>query len=250
MLFAPRRIAPFAMTAMAIAISASAFAAPQPAASPTQMSERDKVSYAVGMKLGTDIVGFLQQIKGEVDIPVTLRAIDTVVSGGKPQMTIPEAQTALQGLTKKMQARQAADAQKQQQQQKVQSQKNLADGAAFLAANAKKPGVKTTASGLQYQVVKDGTGPKAKSTDTVKVNYVGTLLDGSQFDSSAKNGGPVSFQVTGVIPGWTEGLQLMNVGSKFVFWIPAKLAYGERPGGPGGPNSMLKFEVELVSIAK
>ena len=126
---------------------------------------------------------------------------------------------------------------------------NANEGAAFLAANAKNPGVVTTASGLQYTVVKLGTGPKPKSTDTVKVNYVGTLLDGTEFDSSAKNGGPISFAVDQVIAGWTEGLQLMPVGSTFTFWIPSKLAYGEKgtPGGPIKPDATLKFEVELLS---
>jgi FKBP-type peptidyl-prolyl cis-trans isomerase len=165
------------------------------------------------------------------------------MSGGKQTMSIPEAQATLEAFGKKVMAR-------RQQQAQAEGQKNLAAGAAFLASNAKKPGVKTTASGLEYQVLQTGTGPKPKATDTVKVNYRGTLLDGSEFDSSAKNGGPASFQVTGVIPGWTEGLQLMNVGSKFVFWVPGKLAYGDSNRGPGGPNSMLKFEVELLSVGK
>jgi FKBP-type peptidyl-prolyl cis-trans isomerase len=183
--------------------------------------------------------------KGDINVAVITRAINASLYGGNKEMTIPEAQATLQAFGKKMQARQAAE-------QAVAGQKNQKDGAAFLAANAKKPGVKTTASGLQYQVEKTGTGPKAKATDSVKVNYTGSLLNGSVFDSSAKNGGPVEFQVNQVIPGWTEGLQLMNVGSKYVFWIPGNLAYGAKgtPGGPIGPNAMLKFEVELVSIGK
>ncbi len=131
----------------------------------------------------------------------------------------------------------------------VVPQNNANVGAAFLAENAKKAGIVTTASGLQYEIVRQGTGPKPRATDTVKVNYVGTLLDGTEFDNSANNGGPASFPVDQVIPGWTEGLQLMPVGSKFTFWIPAKLAYGTKgaPGSPIKPDATLKFDVELLS---
>jgi FKBP-type peptidyl-prolyl cis-trans isomerase FklB len=124
-------------------------------------------------------------------------------------------------------------------------------GEAFLAENAKKEGVKTTASGLQYKVIKSGTGESPKSTDTVKVHYHGTLIDGTVFDSSVQRGEPISFPVTGVIPGWVEALQLMKVGDKWQLFIPARLAYGERSPSPViGPNSTLIFEVELLSIEK
>jgi FKBP-type peptidyl-prolyl cis-trans isomerase len=120
----------------------------------------------------------------------------------------------------------------------------------FFAENAKKPGVKTTASGLQYEVISEGTGPKPKATDEVTVDYVGTLLDGTEFDSSIKRGKPASFPLNGVIPGWTEGLQLMSVGSKYKFYIPGKLAYGAQGQQQAGigPNETLVFEVELKSI--
>ncbi len=242
MQFFKRRTAAVAVASITIALSVAAvFAGPvKPAsASSAQMTDKDKLSYAIGMQMA----GSLQQIKGDIDVGVISRAISVSLSGGKTAMTVPEAQATLQAFGKKMQARQAAV-------QQAAGQKNESEGTAFLATNAKKPGVKTTATGLQYQVVKAGTGAKPKATDTVKVNYTGTTLDGNVFDSSAKNGGPISFQVNQVIPGWTEGLQLMNVGGKYVLWIPGNLAYGAKgtPGGPIGPNAMLKFEVELVSI--
>jgi len=128
--------------------------------------------------------------------------------------------------------------------------KNKEEGAAFLKANVKKPGVKTTPSGLQYKVITLGKGKKPKATDKVKVHYKGTLIDGKVFDSSYDRGEPISFGLDGVIKGWTEGLQLMPTGSKFEFVIPSELAYGEspRPGGPIGPNAVLVFEVELLGI--
>ena len=127
---------------------------------------------------------------------------------------------------------------------------NLEKGEAFLKENAAKEGVKTTASGLQYKVLKEGTGKSPKATDTVEVHYKGTLLDGTEFDSSYKRSAPATFPLNRVIPGWTEGVQLMKEGAKYQFTIPSKLAYGESgtPGGPIPPNSTLIFEVELISV--
>ncbi len=212
-------------------------------ASTASAADKHKLSYAIGMSSGSGLAQLIESLKADMDEDVVIRGFNAMASHGPTELTVPGAQAQLEAFGKKMQAKKQAQAQ-------AAGQKNLADGNAFLAANAKKPGVKTTASGLQYMVEKQGTGPKAKATDNVTVNYRGTLLDGSEFDSSAKHGGPSSFTVGGVIPGWTEALQMMNVGSKYVLWVPAKLGYGADPGGPGGPNALLKFEVELVSIGK
>lgn len=226
---------------IAIAVVAATATAAVYAAAPALTSDKDKTSYAIGMQMGAQ----LKSIRDEIDVNVVTRGLIAMVSGSKTDMTVPEAKAQLEAFGKKMQAKQQAQAQ-------AEGNKNLAAGNAFLAANGKKPGVKTTASGLQYQVIKMGTGPKPKATDAVKVNYVGQLLNGTTFDASAQHGGPAIMQVNEVIPGWTEGLQLMPVGSKFVFWIPGKLGYGDRgtPGGPIGPNATLKFEVELISIGR
>ena len=132
----------------------------------------------------------------------------------------------------------------------LMSQTALEKGQAFLQENAKKEGVKTTASGLQYKVLTEGTGKSPKATDTVTVNYRGTLLDGTEFDSSYKSGEPISFPLNRVIPGWTEGVQLMKEGAKYQFYIPANLAYGKQgtPGGPIGPDETLIFDVELIKV--
>jgi FKBP-type peptidyl-prolyl cis-trans isomerase len=137
-----------------------------------------------------------------------------------------------------------------EEKQKKLATESVTKGAAYLAENAKKAGVKTTASGLQYEVIKEGTGAKPSATSTVKVHYEGKLIDGTVFDSSIKRGEPVSFPLNQVIPGWTEGVQLMSVGSKYHFVIPANLAYGEQGGGPIPPNSVLSFDVELLEIVK
>ena len=130
------------------------------------------------------------------------------------------------------------------------AESDLEKGEAFLKENAKKEGVKTTASGLQYKVLKEGEGKSPKATDTVKVHYKGTLIDGTEFDSSYKRGEPIEFPLNGVIPGWTEGVQLMKEGAKYQFTIPSKLGYGVRgtPGGPIPSNATLIFEVELIQV--
>jgi FKBP-type peptidyl-prolyl cis-trans isomerase len=136
-----------------------------------------------------------------------------------------------------------------EQKQKEAGEKNKTEGTKFLEENKNKPGVKTTASGLQYKVIKDGTGPQPKATDMVTVNYRGTLIDGTEFDSSYKRGQPATFPLNGVIKGWTEGLQLMKVGSKYQFFVPSNLAYGERSVGPDiAANATLIFEVELQDV--
>ena len=167
------------------------------------------------------------------------------LGGGAAALKDAEIQSCLQEFSQQLQAKQAGMAGKAAAGNKVEGEK-------FLAENKDKPGVTTLPSGLQYKVSKQGTGPKPKATDTVTVHYEGKLIDGTIFDSSLKRGEPTSFPVNRVIPGWTEALQLMPVGSTWQLFIPSNLAYGEhpRPGGPIGPNAVLTFEVQLIKIGE
>lgn len=200
---------------------------------------RQKASYAIGMDIGAN---FKRQ-----DLDVDAKALAAGLAdtfAGKTQLTEAESKQVLQEFRTQMMA-------KMEVRQKTEGEKNAKEGEAFLASNAKKEGVKTTASGLQYKVIKSGTGKTPKATDTVKVHYHGTLVDGSVFDSSVQRGEPATFPVDQVIPGWTEVLQLMKEGDKWQVYIPGKLAYGERSPSPKiGPNSTLVFDVELLSIEK
>ncbi|MFC4728530.1 FKBP-type peptidyl-prolyl cis-trans isomerase [Coralloluteibacterium thermophilus] len=203
-------------------------------------SERERVSYMIGI----DIARNLEPIKDEVDPAVVARAMDAIFKGETPLMTDEQAQQTAQAFQRKMQERQAAEA-------RALAEENKAEADAFLAENGQKEGVQTTASGLQYQVVTEGSGATPGETDTVRVHYVGTLLDGTTFDSSRDRGEPAEFQLNQVVPGWSEGVALMPVGSTYRFWIPAELGYGER-GVPGAipPNALLVFEVELLDIVE
>ena len=206
----------------------------------TQMDLKDlkqKASYAIGADIGSNLK------RQEIDVdPKALAAGLADSLEGKMKLTDAELKEVMTTFRTEMTA-------KMESRQKVAGEKNLKDGEAFLAANAKKEGVKATASGLQYKVLKSGKGKSPKATDTVKVHYHGTLIDGTVFDSSVERGEPISFPLNGVIPGWTEGVQLMKEGDKFQFTIPSKLAYGEQgPGGKIGPNSTLVFDVELLAI--
>jgi FKBP-type peptidyl-prolyl cis-trans isomerase len=197
-----------------------------------------KGSYALGM----DVASYLKRMDLEVDLDAVALGLKHGLSGTDSLMTAPELQQAMKDFQSRAQERMVA-------KQKEAATENSAKGTAFLNENKGKSGVQTTPSGLQYQVLTEGTGPKPKASDTVTVNYRGTLIDGTQFDSSYDRGQPVTFPLNGVIPGWTEGLQLMNVGSKYKFFIPSELAYGERsPSQDIPPNSTLIFEVELISI--
>ncbi|MBV2208180.1 MAG: FKBP-type peptidyl-prolyl cis-trans isomerase [Thermomonas sp.] len=202
-------------------------------------NEKEQVSYTIGMAMGKQ----LADIKDEVNLDTVLKALKTEMSGGKALISDEQAQQIMQEFGQKMQAKQIA---KMMEAAKA----NEAKGEKFLAENGKKAGVVTTASGLQYQVLTEGKGAKPGAEDGVKVNYKGSLIDGTEFDSSYKRGEPAVLPLNGVIPGWSEGLQLMPVGSKFKFWIPAKLAYGEQAPPVIGPNQMLEFEVELLEIVK
>ncbi len=199
----------------------------------TLKDQKDKVSYSIGMNIGNT----LKQQALELNPEMLAAGIKDVLANAKPLLTEDEVRDTLMAFQKEMQAKQSEKGQKSKQ-----------EGEAFLKANKAKKGITTLPSGLQYQIVTEGKGKKPKSTDTVKTHYRGTLVDGQEFDSSYKNGEPVTFPVTGVIPGWTEALQLMPVGSKWKLFIPAELAYGERGQGPIPGNAALIFDLELLGI--
>jgi FKBP-type peptidyl-prolyl cis-trans isomerase FklB len=202
-------------------------------------TQKDKTSYAIGVNLGKG----LSHDSIEVDPNLILQGLKDGLAGGKTLMTDEQVQATIMQL--EGQVREQATARRQQD-----AETNKKAGEAFLAANKSKPGVTTLPSGLQYKVLKEGTGPKPTLNDTVMCNYRGTSIDGKEFDSSAQHGGgPAKFPVKGIIKGWSEALQLMPVGSKWELYVPPDLAYGERgAGGVIGPNQTLIFEVELVSI--
>jgi FKBP-type peptidyl-prolyl cis-trans isomerase FklB len=202
------------------------------------VTPKDKFSYALGMNLGTS----LHRQSVPVDPNILLRGLKDSLAGSKTLLTDDQAKAALTEVQNEVRK-------KQQEQMQAAGEMNKKEGETFLAANKGKDGVVTLPSGLQYKILKQGTGPKPVSADTVVCNYRGTLINGTEFDSSYKRGQPTTFPVSGVIKGWTEALPLMSVGSTWQLFIPAELAYGERAPVPEiGPNSTLIFEVELLSI--
>jgi len=205
----------------------------------TLKTPKDKASYAIGMNIGKN----LKRDSVEIDPAVLSRALRDVLTGNKLLLTDEEAKAALTALQTEVRAKEEAKV-------KAAAVENKKTGDAFLAANKTKEGVVTLPSGLQYKIIKAGTGPKPAAEDTVLCHYRGTLVDNTEFDSSYKRGEPLKIPVGGVIKGWTEAIQLMPVGSKWQLYIPADLAYGDRgaPGSPIGPNSALIFDVELISI--
>lgn len=207
----------------------------------TLKTQREKASYALGMKIGGDLRR--QSVNTAVDPAITARGLKDALAGTKALLTEDEEKAALMQLQTEIRTKQEAKA-------KEASAPNRKDGDAFLAANKGKDGVVTLPDGLEYKIITAGTGAKPTASDTVTVNYKGTLIDGTEFDSSYKRGQPATFPVGGVIKGWTEALQLMPVGSKWQLFIPTDLAYGDagRPGIP--PGATLVFEVELVSIGE
>ena len=209
---------------------------PVPGSAPgSQPAAIDKTK--VGLMLVDRAVGpSLAPLKDEIDLPVLMQALRTSFAKGKTLLTDAEAQAAMQAYMSRKQAEAGA--------------KGRAEGAAFLSKNKTQKGVITTASGLQYMVLRPGSGAHPTPSSTVRVNYEGKLLDGRVFDSSYQRGQPAEFPLTGVIAGWTEGIPLMAKGSKYRFWIPSELAYGERGMPQGGipPNSTLSFDVELLDI--
>jgi FKBP-type peptidyl-prolyl cis-trans isomerase FklB len=200
--------------------------------------QKDKASYSIGYDIGET---FKKQ-NVELNPDVLFGGLKDALAGKEASLTKEEREKTLQAFQKEMMEKQITAS-------KEAAIKNAAEGEKFLAENKKKEGVKTTASGLQYKVLKEGSGPSPKETDTVVVNYKGTLIDGTEFDSSFKRNEPASFQVNRVVKGWIEALQLMKAGAKYQLFIPSALAYGERGAGQLiGPNATLIFEVELLSI--
>ena len=202
-------------------------------------TEKEQISYTIGMAMGKQ----LGEIKDEINLDTVVKAMRAQLAGEKLLLTEDQGKAIFEAFGQKMQAKQIA-------KMMADAKANQENGDKFLAENGKKPGVVTTASGLQYQVLTEGTGAKPGPKDGVKVHYKGTLLDGKTFDSSYDRGQPAVMPLEGVIPGWSEGLQLVKVGGKTKFWIPAKLAYGEQAPPMIGPNQVLVFEVELLDIVK
>jgi len=200
-------------------------------------NEKDKLSYALGADMGNN----LKKFEVDVNAEMYVKGMKDALSGGSVLLTEQEIKSTIMAMQKDLQA-------KQQEKMKSQGEKNKKEGDAFLTENKKKEGVKILPSGLQYKVITEGKGKSPVATDTVTVHYKGTLIDGTEFDSSYKRNEPASFPVNGVIKGWTEALQLMKEGAKWQLFIPANLAYGEsgRPSIPA--NSVLIFEVELIKI--
>ncbi|GAB2514272.1 FKBP-type peptidyl-prolyl cis-trans isomerase [Microbulbifer agarilyticus] len=205
-------------------------------------TQEQKVSYIIA----EDMANRLKSQEVALDPSIVAMALQDVASGRESRLSQEEKQKVIQVFQENMQAKQKELMEKQESDFKASADKNLEEGKKFLEENAKKDGVQTTDSGLQYKVITEGTGPSPSETSVVEVDYKGTLIDGTEFDSSYKNGKPVQFPVNGVIKGWTEALQLMKQGAKWELYIPSELAYG--PGGAGGligPNATLIFEVEL-----
>jgi FKBP-type peptidyl-prolyl cis-trans isomerase FklB len=222
------------MIVLAMALTGTASAQDAPAFK----TPKDKLSYALGMDLGNQ---FKRQ-SVEINPDIFVQALKDVLSGGKLLLTEEQARAAITELQKEMQQKQLA-------QTAALGEKNKVEGQVFLAKNKNAEGVITLPSGLQYKILKTGEGKKPVLDDTVVCNYRGTLIDGTEFDSSYKRNEPAIFPLKGVIKGWTEALQLMTIGSKWQLFLPPDLAYGERaPGGAIGPNATLIFEVELLSI--
>jgi FKBP-type peptidyl-prolyl cis-trans isomerase FklB len=200
--------------------------------------QKDKESYSLGYQFGESM-----KMQGvDINLDVYASAIRDALGGKEPQLSSEEMRSTIMAIRQRVAAA-------QQKSLKEQGDKNLAEGKAFLAENGKKKEVKTLPSGLQYKVLSEGTGKTPKKSDTVTVHYRGTFMNGTEFDSSIARGQPASFQVDGVIPGWTEALQLMKEGAKWQLFIPPELAYGERGMPPRiPPQSTLIFEVELIAV--
>jgi FKBP-type peptidyl-prolyl cis-trans isomerase len=202
-------------------------------------TDRDKLSYCIGTQIGNQVGMGLKKDSIDVNIDILVRAFKEAYLETPPILTEDEMKQVFDKFS--------ADREAAQTKKMADNQKNAS---AFIIENAKKPGIKTLPDSIQYEVMQAGTGPKPKPTDKVKVNYRGTLLDGTEFDSSYKRGTPTEFTVNRMIPGWVEVLPMMPVGSKWKIYIPPKLGYGERGAGTIPPNALLIFEIELLEIVK
>jgi len=207
---------------------------------PAPTDRRQKESYSLGYQFGKNM-----KFQGvDLDLEVYAAAIRDALEGREPRMTPEEIRATINGLQQRLQAA-------RQEALRAQADRNLAEGRAFLAENGKKEGVVTLPSNLQYTVLAAGSGKTPQKTDSVTVHYRGTLIDGTEFDSSISRGEPETFRVNGVIAGWTEALQLMKTGARWRLFIPPELAYGERGSPPRiPPNSTLVFEVELIAVGR
>ncbi|PKG55968.1 peptidylprolyl isomerase [Shewanella sp. Choline-02u-19] len=236
----------YSLVALAVVGLSACNQAQEAVAAPVELkTDAQKEAYSVGASIGTYMAGHIKE-QEELGLTVDRDLVVTGFSEGlnsELKLTQEEMQTVLQTLDEKLN-------EKRQTQAAALAEKSLASSTAYLETNKAKEGVVTTESGLQYEVLTEGTGEKPVAADTVKVHYVGTLTDGTEFDSSVARGEPATFPLNRVIPGWTEGVQLMSVGSKFKFVIPSELAYGDRDTATIPANSTLVFEVELLDIQK
>jgi len=239
---APAATTPKTATTAKAPVKKAGTAAKSAAVAPALKTRKEKFSYALGMNIGSGLGNNLKKQSVDVDSNLVSQGLKDSLAGGKTRLTQEEAQAVLTEVQNEV---------RKQQQEKTQqaATANKTEGEAFLASNKAKQGVVTLPSGLQYKILTAGTGPKPTAADTVVCNYRGTLINGTEFDSSYKRGQPATFGVGQVIKGWTEALQLMPTGSKWQIFIPSGLAYAERGAGADiGPNATLIFEVELLSI--
>ncbi len=221
-----------------IAVSLGCAVFPSQAEDKTELKDaKEKLNYSIGLNIGKNLK--YQQV--DINMDVMVKGIKDALADAQPLLSDAEVQEAMNNHRKEFTT-------KMQEKRKLDSEKNKKEGDAFLAENAKKPGVVTLPSGLQYKVLTEGSGSSPKGSETVVTQYRGTLIDGTEFDSSFKRNQPATFELNKVIAGWTEALQKMKAGSKWQLFIPPNLAYGERGSQNIGPNSTLIFEIELLSI--
>ena len=240
MVFAPEKpLREIQMKLQAVAVlGLSAVFCLMAAETPVELkTQKDKISYSIGMNWGN----MLKRETVDVDVAIVTRAMKDALAGEKPALTDQQAREVMTAFQAEMSAR-------QNEKRKDSGDKNKKEGEAFLVENKKKEGIITLTNGLQYKVITAGTGRKPTITDKVLCHYRGTFVDGKEFDSSYTRGEPITFPLTGVIKGWTQALQLMPVGSKWKLFIPSDIAYGEFGKGDIGPNTVLLFDIELISI--